>query len=135
MRNLQEIQQKKFPSNKIVPQIVQPRPATAAAILKVSPRDPRLVRRTTPTSTYAQKLKETTSSNLQQNLNIDSRYSLGDFPSLSTNTPIINSVNNDSQSILRLEQILLKQAENQMKLTEDLRIMLTLLSTLISKLG
>lgn len=67
------------------------------------------------------------------------------FPSLSTNSFANNNINNNnnvnnsntngSPSLVRLEQILLKQAEFQMKLAEDFRHMLNLLTMLVAKLG
>lgn len=146
-----EIQLRKYPPNRLkenIPKPVQP-------ITKFSPRDPRIVNRISPSVSYAQIVKDTSTSNQPNHSSYYNHSPINppDFstqnakatyttaqPNHSSHNPqtfqsFLTSSPNSNPTLNRLEQLLITQAENQIKLAEDLRTMLNLLTVIVAKLG
>lgn len=138
-----EIQSRKYPTEKVTSATVQPRPNTVSinkSPPKVSSRDPRQFNRPQPTyaqiaitrqpqPTYAQiaTVGQPDTVYAQQN-----RSNIHDYGNAETYTS--QNQRSPDTYISRLENIILRQSENQMKLSEDIRTIMNLLTTLIAKL-
>lgn len=123
-----EIKMKKYPSNAtptsstFVRSPIPPKFTTH----NVSTRDPRI---NYPGRTYANIVKNQTYSSTEQS----SHTSHSPSPHSSPHTHSKDTVSESSYT--KLENLLIKQAECQARLSEDIRTMLNLLTILISKLG
>lgn len=147
-----EIQLRKYPVNRpkvplnthiLQTQPSQPsqQPPVVKQPAKVSTRDPRLFNK--PTLSYAQAVCDSNSSQNNSNFVSPSNNQF-DFQRFShtsrvyerdyNNIPNNNNNDNNNQFISRIEQLLLKQAEHQIRLAEDIRTMLNLLTALVTKL-
>lgn len=127
-----EIQNRKYPPTR--PKILKDslpvettRIPTGPEFPPISPRDPRQFNRP--------KLSYSAVTSMQRNDRNAFTENISQSQYLNTNNNNFNTSIDNNESFKRVEQLLFKQIETQAKLSEDLRTMLNIMSTLITKLA